>query len=91
MKWQIYWQIYPIDLPVKGNFKFLLYKLFLADQVADLPPPIEHRSIENHYTESVDMYYLTLADQVADLPPFLQSTIEPLNTTTPKVADLLPP
>ena len=27
-----------IDLPVNGNFRFLLYKLFLADQVADLPP-----------------------------------------------------
>ena len=28
----------PLDLPVNGNFRFLLYKLFLADQVADLPP-----------------------------------------------------
>ena len=32
-------------------------------------PPIEHRSHEYHYTESVDMYELILADQVADLPP----------------------
>ena len=28
----------PIDLPVTGNFTFLPYELFLADQVADLPP-----------------------------------------------------
>ena len=46
----------PIDLPVNGNFRFLLYEPFLADQVADLPPPIEHRCHEHHYTESVDMY-----------------------------------
>ena len=28
----------PIDLPVNGNFRFLLYEIFLADQVAYLPP-----------------------------------------------------
>ena len=60
----------------------------MADQVADLPPPIKHRSLEYHYTKSVDMYELILADQVADLPPKL--TTDPLNTTTPKVADLTP-
>ena len=27
----------PVDLPVNGNFRFLLYMLFLVDQVADLP------------------------------------------------------
>ena len=39
--WQINWQIYPpVDLPVdlNGNFRFLLFKLILADQLADLPP-----------------------------------------------------
>ena len=41
----------------------------LADLLADLPPPIKHRSLEHHYTESVDMYYHILADQVADLTP----------------------
>ena len=36
---------------LRGNFRFLVFKLILADQVADLPPPIEHRSLEHHYTE----------------------------------------
>ena len=28
----------PIDLPVTGNFRFLLLKLIVTDKLADLPP-----------------------------------------------------
>ena len=30
----------PVDLPVTGNFRFLLFKLIVADQLADLPTPL---------------------------------------------------
>ena len=41
-----------VDLPVdmNGNFRFLLLELKWADQLADLPP-IEHKSLEHHYTK----------------------------------------
>ena len=35
-----------------GNFTFLLLELILVDQLADLTP-IDHRSVEHHYTKSV--------------------------------------
>ena len=38
-----------------ADFTFLLLELILADEVADLlvdlSPPIDHRSLEHHYTE----------------------------------------
>ena len=90
----------PIHQPVTGNFRFLLYQLFLADQVADLQadlPPVEHRSLEDPQS-SIDPLNTTTPNQLLCnssywqikwwIYPPPQLSIDPLNTATPKVADL---
>ena len=55
------------------------------------PPPIEHGSLENHYTKSVSYIYSTMHIYPwhIDLTPS-QLSIDALNITTPNVADLPP-
>ena len=81
--WALLGRFPPIDLPVTGNFRFLLYELLLADQVADVPPPIEHRS---NWTpvHQISWYVLAHIGRSSGRSTPLQLTIDPLNTTTPK-------
>ena len=48
-----------------GNFTFLLLELILADQLADLPPPVMVKN--GNFTFL--LLELILADEVVDLPP----------------------
>ena len=68
-----------------GDFTFLLLELIFADEVADLPP--QHLVVKNGNFTFL-LLDLLLADEVADLP--LQMSIDPLNTTTLKLADQPP-
>ena len=47
---QIKWQIYPLQqrhlVAKNGNFRFLLLQVIQADQLADLPPPVEASSVQ---------------------------------------------
>ena len=52
------------------------------------PLPIEHRSLENHYTKSVS-YVAQCNLPMAELPPPPQLGTDALNATTPNLADLL--
>ena len=57
-----------VDLPVdlNGNFRFLLFKLIWADQLADLPPC---RSASD-WQFQISTVRVHIADQLTDLPPY---------------------
>ena len=70
---ELNWQIYPlVDLPVTGSFKFLLFKLIVADQLAD-PIPWVDLQVDRNGNFSGNFTFLLLelilADEVADLTP----------------------
>ena len=88
------WQIYPLSIkhrcfeyhytkpgrstPINGaSDAWILLLPNLAGLLADLPPSMKNRCLEYWYTN------------LADLPP-VQLSIDALNTTTLKLADLTP-
>ena len=77
----------PVDLPVTCNFRFLLYELFLADQVAIMPQSCIDPL---NTTTQISCYVIAHIGRWSGRSTPLQFSIDPLNTATPKVADLHP-
>ena len=48
-----------------GNFTFLLLEIILADELADLPPPVVVKNGDFTFL----LLEIILADQLANLPP----------------------
>ena len=81
------WQTTPlVDLPVTGNFRFLLF--IVADQLADLLADLSPRSFSG---SELQFQIFTVWAHIGrssgkSTPPKL--SIDPLNTTTSEVTDL---
>ena len=59
-------------------------------QIDPTPPPIEHRSLENHYTKYISYIAQCIYTHSRLTPPPSQLSIDALNTATPNLADLPP-
>ena len=57
-------------------------------QIDPTPPPIEHRSLENHYTTYMSYISQCIYTHGRLTAPPSQSSIDALNTTTPNLADI---
>ena len=58
-------------------------------QIAPTPPPIKHRTLENHHTKYVSYIAQCIYTHGRLTPHHGQLIIDALNTATPNLADLL--